>query len=113
VEYGVADVSATAMAERATFMLKYHAQARRYLYERDRLEEATENELTSLADSLRYEDFRRHVKPYERARNHIMSRWLSLQVNTMADMPKEVKDCIAQWNELIASEARKFGFEPL
>lgn len=103
----------TTATEAAENRLKYHAQAKRYLYERGRLDEATAEELQSVADWCRYEEFRRNIEPYERARNHIMSQWISLQVNPQADMPQTVKDCVAGWNDLIASKAREFGFEVL
>lgn len=94
-------------------LTRYHAQAKRYLWERDRLDEATPEELASIADWLRYESFRRAIEPYERARNYIVSRWLSLHAIPPADMPAEIKNAVDGWNELIASKASEFGFEVL
>jgi hypothetical protein len=101
----------TALQQRHESMVRYHAQAKRYLYEQGRLDDASQDELSRVADWLRYESFRRSIEPYERSRNMVMTRWLSLQVDPLAELPEEVRGWVAGWNELIASKAREFGYE--
>lgn len=65
-----------------------------------------------LEDSIRYREFRRQIEPYERQRNHYVSKWLSLQAmpKSLDDMPEDLKKAVALWNEMIAIEAKKFGY---
>jgi hypothetical protein len=91
-------------------MPRYYAQAQRYLYDRGRLEMATDDQLASLAESLRYDDFRRHVEPYLQQKMRLVSDFLALQATPNAKMPKELEVVLAQWDEMTAIEAGKFGY---
>ncbi len=100
-------------AEAAGLSMRYYARAKQYLYDRDRLDEATEDELSKLAEYLRHQDFILATRPYVAQKERIISRFFELQVNpTTAQLPKELEDALAQWDELIAIEARKFGYTP-
>lgn len=61
-----------------------------------------------LEDSIRYREFRRRIESYERQRNHCVSKWL--QAMSLDDMPEDLKKAVALWNEMIAIEAKKFGY---
>jgi len=103
-------IDALAIAERQHKLLRYHAEAKRYLYERDRLRDASQEELQSLAESFMFDDFKRQIEPYERIRSKLLSDFHMLQVNIQAQMPKELAESLEQLNDLIATKARDFGY---
>ena len=69
-----------------------------------------------LAEAIRYRHFRRAIEPYERMRNKPVLDYLSLQtrpgMTDPATYPAWLKEHIALFDELIASEARKYGYIP-
>lgn len=91
---------------------RYYAQAKQYLYDRDRLECATEDQLGKLAEYLRYQDFRRHIEPYLKSKARIVGDFFALQVSPNAKMPEELEKALAQLDEMINAEALKFGYSP-
>lgn len=106
------NANATAMHAKQGFMIKYHAQAKRYLLDHGRYETASQDEFERLAESFRYHDFRRAIEPVERQRNKAVSDWLSLQAMP-AEQPDWLKKIVADWNEHIAFIGRsEFGYEP-
>lgn len=101
----------SAMIEDAQIRMRYWAKAKQYLYDRDRLEIATEDQIASLADSLRYEDFRLATQPYVKQKERLITSFFGTQLDPLtAQMPKDLEDALAQWDEMIAIEARNFGF---
>jgi len=104
-------MNATAMLAHQDSMMKYYGQARRELQDRDRLEGATHAEIEQLAYALRFEDFRRAIEPYQRQKAAIVGSWLSLQTQPTAEMPANLKEAVANWDEMIASVAKQFGYE--
>jgi hypothetical protein len=107
-----ADTATGQMLRKQEFMIRYYAKARRYLDEKGRLFHATEDQITSVAEWLRYHEFRRTIEPLERYRNKAMSEWLSLQANVHAEQPDWLKKIVADWNEHIAFIGRsEFGYE--
>jgi hypothetical protein len=100
-------------AETAELGMRYYAKAKQFLYDRGRLDEATEDELVKLTEYLRHQDFLLATRPYVAQKEHIISRFFSLQANpTTAQLPKELEEALAGWDELIAVVARNFGYEP-
>ena len=93
-------------------MPRYYARAQQFLYDRDRLEDAMEDELQSLAEALRYEDFRRHIEPYVQRKMRLVGDFFMLQVSPHARMSEELTNVLAMFDELIAAEASKFGYSP-
>lgn len=94
------------------FMIKYYAKARRYLDDHGRLLHATDEQITSVAEWLRYHEFRRAIEPLERQRNKPVMDWLSLQTDVHAEQPDWLKKIVADWNEHIAFVARsEFGYD--
>lgn len=100
----------SALVHAADIRMRYYAKAKQYLYDRHRLDTAGDDELTSVADYLRHWDFMAAVEPYVRQKNRIVSGFYSLQPNVQ--LPKILEEALAAWDELIAIEARKFGYEP-
>lgn len=105
-------MTATQMLEQQSKLIKWIGQAQRYLQERDRLDDATENEIMNLAESLRYSEFRRAIEPIERQRSAIMLRFWMLEVQPFGKVPDQIKEAVAMWNEQIWSVAREFGYDP-
>ena len=93
-------------------MPRFYARAKQQLFDRGRLGDAREPEVESLAQSLRYKEFRRAIGPFETQRDHAIGRWLALQTDVHAEFPPLLQETVDLWNEAIASEARKFGYEP-
>lgn len=105
-------MNATAMLAKQSFMIKYHAQAKRYLKDRMRFNTATADEIERLAESFRYDDFRRAIEPLERQRNRAVSEWLFLQTTPNPEMPDWLKRIVADCNEHIAFVGRsEFGYQ--
>ena len=100
----------TAMMEDAQQRMLYIARARRYLFERDRLDCATEEAIQGLADHLRHMDFRNAIAPYLKAKERLIGDFFMLQTIPGAKLPAELERALAQWDEMIDIEARKFGF---
>jgi len=92
--------------------IKYYHAARRYLYERDPVGYATADmrEFERLAEVLRYEDYRQHIQPYLRQKELLLSRFYSLQTMPAAPLPAWLQEALAEWDGMIAIEARKFGY---
>jgi len=105
-------VTAAVLHPSVSVMPRFYARAKQHLFNRGRLDDAREPEIESLAQSLRYEEFRRQIEPFERQRNHAISQWLMLQTDAHAAYPPLLQETVDLWNEAIASEARKFGYEP-
>ena len=104
-------MNATAMLANQKIMVLYHAKARQYLDDHGRLYGATDEQIASVAEWLRYHAFRHAIEPLERQRNKVLTDWLSLQTNVHAEQPEWLKKCVAEWNEIIASVGRKdFGY---
>ncbi len=93
-------------------MPRYYAQAQQFLYDRDRLDEATDEELTHLAESLRYQDFRRHIEPYVQQKMRLVNDFYMLQVSAHAKMSQELQKVLAMWDEMITAKALEFGYSP-
>jgi hypothetical protein len=91
-------------------MPRYYARAQRLLYDRGRLEGTTQDELESLAQALRYEDFRRHVEPYMQQKMRLASDFYMLQISPHAKMSEELTKVLALWDEMIAAKALEFGY---
>lgn len=90
----------------------YYAKAKQFLYDRGRLEESTDDELAKLAEYLRHQDFLLATRPYVQQKERIVSQYFSLQSDpTTAQLPKELEDALKQWDEMIATVARQFGYE--
>lgn len=102
--------TATAMMESASQRIGYIARARRYLYERDRLECATGDQIQSLADYLRYQDFLRAIELPRKAKERLIGDFFMRQPTPNAKLPAELESALALWNEVIDSEAKKYGF---
>ena len=101
------------MIEDAEIRLRYHAKAQQFLYGRARLDEATQDEVDKVADYLRYQDFRLAIEPYLKMKERAISPFLMLSVSPgKVELPRQVKEAIAQCDEMIAIEARKFGYTP-
>lgn len=90
----------------------YRAWARRELYE-DGNTHPSADELQSVADYLRWEDFKRNIEPYERIRTRLMSDFLSYGTKPVAPLPKTLQDTIVMLNQRIESIAEQFGIEIL
>ncbi len=94
-------------------MPRYYAKAKQYLYDRDRLDTATEDELSKLAEYLRHQDFLLATRPYVTQKESLIGRFFSLQANpTTAQLPKELEEALSQWDELIIGVALQFGYTP-
>jgi len=93
-------------------MPRYYAQAQQYLYDRDRLDTVTDEQLAGLAERLRYEDFRRHTEPYVRQKMRLVGDFFALQASPNAKMPEELQKMLAQWDEMIQAKALEFGYSP-
>lgn len=107
-----ADSATGQMLRKQEFMVKYYAKAQRYLDDRDRLRDATDDQITSVAEWLRYHEFRRAVEPLDRYRNKAVSDWLAIQTDVHAEQPEWLKKIVTEWNEHIAFVARsEFGYE--
>lgn len=102
--------TATAMLEHASLMQKYYAQAMRYLEERDRLEISTEAQIKHVAEAMRWEDFRKAVEPYERAKAKLLGDFFALQTSLATEIPEALQKALDSWNEMIQIEGRKFGY---
>lgn len=87
--------------------IRFWAQAKREAYEHGI---SDPRDIERLMESIRYREYRRAIEPYMRQRTHIMSEWLSRQVRMDAPMPESLKQCVVFWDEMIADEARKFGY---
>jgi len=69
------------------------------------------DELERLAESFRYDDFRRAIEPLERQRNKVLSDWLALQTATLPVPPPWLTQITKEWNEHIAFIGRsEFGY---
>ena len=93
-------------------MPRYYAQAKQYLYDRDRLDCATADELEKLAEYLRYQDFRRHIEPYFTQKQRLVGDFFALQISPNAKVPEELQKVLAQWDEMINAKALEFGYSP-
>jgi len=108
-----ADTATGQMLRKQEFIIRYYAKARRYLDDRGRLLHATEDQIISTAEWLRYHEFRRAIEPLERYRNKAITDWLSIQANVHAEQPDWLKEIVSGWNEHIAFVARsEFGYDP-
>lgn len=107
------DMAADEPLERQINYTLYFARAKRYLWERGELGEATESEIESVAHWLRYCDFKAASEPLERMRANILTNFLMLQAHPLAELPEEVAKAVSHWDDLIAAEAKKFGLEAL
>lgn len=105
--------NATSILERQSRMIQFVGQAQRYLKERDMWEYATEDQITHLAESFRYDAFMRAAAPYFRQKEAVVLSWLRLQPNPglgIADIPAPIKETMALIDEMIASVAKAFGY---
>jgi len=93
-------------------MPRDYAQARQFLYDRDRLDTVTDEQLAGLAERLRYEDFRRHTEPYLEQKRRLIGDFFTLQASPNVKMPEELEALLAQWDEMIAAKALEFGYSP-
>ena len=91
----------------------YCSRAKDFLSKRWMLQDATDREIASIARGLRYEDFRATVRPFEQMKNRIASLFVRTATTLSASYPPEVQKNLDLLDELIAIEARKFGFEVL
>jgi|SRR6185312_14726640 len=103
--------SSSALIDGMELRQRYYAKAKQFLYDHDRLDCATEDEIAKTADYLRYQDFRRNIEPYLKEKERLIGRFFNLQVSPSAQMPEELKKALAQWDELIAIEARNFSYK--
>lgn len=96
------------------FKIKYYHAAKRYLYERGPVGyvSAGMRELERLAEVLRYEDYRRHIQPYLKQKECLLNNFYDLQIRPSAPMPEWLQEALSEWDDMIAIEARKFGYEP-
>ena len=94
--------------------IDYFHAARRYLKERDPVgyETAGMREIERLADVLRYEDFRRHIQPYLDQKARLLNDFYNRQINMSQPQPLWLQEALADWDSMIAIEARRFGYEP-
>lgn len=102
---------------------EYWFQARRYLLLRGE-QAITTADVQRTAEWLRYTDFRRHIEPLEKQRNRILSMWVERQpmpvmhvtleggemTTQLVPLPDWLTEAVKQWDELIAIEARRFGY---
>jgi type VI protein secretion system component VasF len=100
------------MIESAELQMRYHAKAKQFLYDHDRLDTATDAELAQVAEYLRNQDFQRHIQPYMEQKRKLLGDFHSLQAKPVEELPQWLKDALAGWDEMIAIEARKFGYSP-
>lgn len=100
-----------AMIETADIRMRYYAKAKQYLYDRGSLDTATEDLLVSTAEYLRHQDFLLATRPYVAQKERLVNSFFGMQLDPMtAQMPEELEDALAQWDEMIAMVARKFGY---
>jgi hypothetical protein len=106
-------MNATAMLAGQSLMIKYHAQAKRYLKDRGRYESASADEFTKVAEYLRHQDFRRAIEPCVRQRANLIGSWFALQAMPVSIdmMPAALKEAVAMWDEMIGSVAKQFGYQ--
>ena len=103
-------VSELSQIDRPYVMLAYRAKAMRFLQERDRLRDATAEEIEQLSHSLRHEEFTRAIEPYMRVKNRIFFDFYMLQTNLLAPLPPLAKETLKLLDELITSTAQQFGY---
>lgn len=105
-------MNATAMAASQSFMIEFHAQAKRFLKERGRYNTASADEFEKLVEYFRWHAFRKETEPYEKQRAKILTDFFSYQSRppAPAQMPKELREAIAAWDSMILSVAIKFGY---
>jgi hypothetical protein len=94
--------------------IEYYHHARRYLRERDPVayETASVKEIEHVADMLRYEAFRENIQPYLKHKERLIGDFYSLQTRPDMPMPDWLREDLAEWDSMIASVAREFGFVP-
>lgn len=99
------------MFSESPIRITYFHQARRYLRERDPIayHTASVKEIEHLANCLLYEDFRRHIQPYQQQKERLLSDFYSWQAMPGQPLPEWLREAIAEWDSMIAIEARKFG----
>lgn len=73
------------------------------------------SDVQRLEDATRYRLFRQAIEPYERFRNKPLLDYFRLQTRPgpidPETYPDWLKEHLALWNGMIASEARKYGLE--
>lgn len=93
-------------------MSRYYAQAKQYLYDHDRLDCATADELEKLAEYLRHQDFLRHIEPYLQQKQRLIGNFFALQASPNVKMPEELQKMLALWDEMINAKALEFEYSP-
>ncbi len=102
----------TSMIERAEIRMRYYAKAKQFLYDRDRLDTATDDQLASLAEYLRHQDFLLASRPYVAQKERLINSFFGMQLDPLtAQMPAELEEALANWDEMISQVARQFGYE--
>lgn len=99
------------MIEAAMIKGRYYAQARRYLKEHGDLELATQDELEKLAEYLRWQDFFQHIQPYLSQKTRLLSNYFCTRTHLSPQIPADLEKALAEWDDMIDIEARKFGYE--
>lgn len=103
---------------------EYWWRARRYFHERYQDRNPSTADIQDVAEWLRYIDFRRAIEPIEQQRRHLVTRYYALQAmptvivredGTLPEvrlkpLPPEFQEIVNYWDELIAVEARRFGY---
>lgn len=98
------------MIETAEMQMRYHAKAKQFLYDNDRLDTATEAELSKVAEYLRHNDFLLHIQPYVEKKRKLLTDFYARQVQPNVPLPAWLQEALAIWDEMIGIEARKFGY---
>jgi hypothetical protein len=95
------------------WQIKYYHAARRYLKERGSVEYATATveEIERIGQWLRYEDYRRAIQPYLEHKARLLCDFYSLRANLNDPKPQWLQERLADWDAMIASVAREFGYE--
>jgi len=96
----------TAMQQQA-IDLRFWSKAKR---EADERGVSDLRDIERLMELIRFREYRRAIEPYLRKRTKLMSDWLSLQVRMDAPQPQWLTDAVALWDEMISTEAKKFGY---
>ncbi len=92
--------------------MRYYAKAKQFLYDRARLDTATQDELVNVAEYLRHQDFVLATQPYVKQKESIITRFFALQANpTTVKLSRELEEALKQWDEMIAAVAKQFGYE--
>ena len=100
------------MLPAANVIPRYVAQARRYLWERGRLDLASQEEITSLAEYLRYHEFRCAIEPHQRLQEKMITDWAILQSGSVdwSEAPQLLQETVLDIHRAIKKIAADFGY---